>query len=88
MERLAGYLSAGSRFPLSGQRAEQHAAYSSYSMLWLGGAIKQPAVVDKLMNQTDMAATLLGQLGIDHREFNFSRNVLGKNILILCLLHL
>lgn len=47
-------------------------------MLWLGGAIKQPAVVDKLMNQTDMAATLLGQLGIDHREFNFSRNVLGK----------
>ena len=47
-------------------------------MLWLGGAIKQPAVVDKLMNQTDMAATLLGQLDIDHREFNFSRNVLGK----------
>ena len=47
-------------------------------MIWLGGAVKQPMVVDKLMNQTDMAATLLGQLGIDHSEFNFSRNVLGE----------
>ena len=47
-------------------------------MLWLGGAIKEPMIVDKLMNQTDMAATLLGQLGIDHDEFNFSRNVTGK----------
>lgn len=48
-------------------------------MLWLGGAIKQPMVIDKLMNQSDMAATLLAQLGISHKEFNFSRNVLGKN---------
>ncbi len=47
-------------------------------MLWLGGAIKQPMHFDKIMNQTDMAATLLGQLGIDHEEFNFSRNVTGK----------
>ena len=47
-------------------------------MLWLGGAIKEPMVFDKLMNQTDMAATLLGQLGIDHEEFNFSRNVTGE----------
>lgn len=47
-------------------------------MLWLGGAVKQPMVIDKLMNQTDLAATLLGQLGMEHKEFNFSRNVLGK----------
>lgn len=47
-------------------------------MIWLGGAIKQPMVIDKLMNQTDMAATLLAQMDIDHREFNFSRNVLGE----------
>ena len=47
-------------------------------MLWLGGAIKEPMVFDKIMNQTDMAATLLGQLGISHEEFNFSRNVTGK----------
>ena len=48
-------------------------------MLWLGGAIKQPMVIDKLMNQSDMAATLLAQLGISHKELNFSRKVLGKN---------
>ena len=34
--------------------------------------------VDKIMNQTDMAATLLGQLGLDHSMFTFSRNVLGS----------
>ena len=48
-------------------------------MLWLGGAVKQPLVIDKLMNQSDMAATLLAQLGLSHKEFNFSRNVLGKD---------
>lgn len=48
-------------------------------MLWLGGAVKQPLVVDKLMNQTDLAATLLGQMGIAHSEFPFSRNVLGSD---------
>ena len=47
-------------------------------MLWLGGAVKQPMVIDKIMNQSDMAATLLAQLGIDHKDFNFSRNVLGE----------
>ena len=47
-------------------------------MLWLGGAIKQPMVVNKIMNQTDMAATLLAQMGISHEEFSFSRNVLGE----------
>lgn len=46
-------------------------------MLWLGGAVKQPMKIDKIMNQSDLAATLLGQLGMDHSSFNFSRNVLG-----------
>lgn len=47
-------------------------------MLWIGGAVKRPVVVDKIMNQSDLAATLLAQLGISHDEFNFSRNVLGE----------
>ena len=51
--------------------------FSHIPMLWLGGAIKEPMKVDKIMNQTDMAATLLGQLGLDHSMFPFSRNVLG-----------
>ena len=29
------------------------------------------------MSQADMAATLLAQLGLDHSQFTFSRNVLG-----------
>lgn len=48
-------------------------------MLWLGGAIKQPMKIDKIMNQSDLASTLLGQLGMDHSSFNFSRNVLGSD---------
>ncbi len=48
-------------------------------MLWLGGAVKQPVKFDKIMNQTDLAATLLGQLGMDHSMFSFSRNVLGSD---------
>lgn len=48
-------------------------------LLWLGGAVKQPMQVDKIVNQTDLAATLLGQLGLEHTAFTFSRNVLGSD---------
>lgn len=48
-------------------------------MLWVGGAIKEPVVIDKYANQTDLAATLLNQLGIGHDAFTFSRNVLSPD---------
>ena len=48
-------------------------------MLWIGGAVKKPVVIDKLANQTDLAATLLNQLGIDHDAFTFSRNILSPD---------
>ena len=53
--------------------------FSHIPMLWLGGAVKQPMKIDCIMNQTDMAATLLAQLGLDHSMFPFSRNVLGSD---------
>ena len=53
--------------------------FSHIPMLWLGGAIKEPMRVDKIMNQTDMAATLLGQLGLDYSMFPFSRDVLSES---------
>ncbi|MDO4757543.1 MAG: LTA synthase family protein, partial [Parabacteroides sp.] len=53
--------------------------FSHIPMLWLGGAVKEPMQVNKIMNQTDLAATLLGQLGLDHSMFSFSRNVLGSD---------
>ncbi len=48
-------------------------------MVWLGGAIAQPQVIDVLGQQTDLAATLLAQLGIDHSAFNFSHNLLSSD---------
>ena len=48
-------------------------------MLWIGGAVKEPVVIDKLANQTDLAATLLNQLEIDHDAFTFSRNILSPD---------
>ena len=53
--------------------------FSHIPMLWLGGAVKEPMKIDKIMNQTDMAATLLAQLGLAHSMFPFSRNVLGSD---------
>ena len=47
-------------------------------MLWIGGAVKAPRTINTLCNQSDMAATLLGQMGIDHKDFPFSRDVMSK----------
>lgn len=46
-------------------------------MLWLGGAVREPRRMKVLMNQSDVAATLLGQLRIDHTGYRWSRNVLS-----------
>lgn len=46
-------------------------------MLWIGGAVKQPAVIPDLSSQNDLAATLLSQLDIDHSEFIFSKDILN-----------
>ena len=53
--------------------------YVKVPLLLLGGAVNSPRKIDTLMAQTDIAATLLGQLGIDHSEFFFSRNVLSPD---------
>lgn len=46
-------------------------------MLLTGGAIKEPDRIDVIMSQTDLPATILGQLDIPHEEFIFSRDVLA-----------
>ena len=35
--------------------------------------------MDVLMNQSDLSATLLAQLGLSHRQFPWSRNVLSRS---------
>ena len=46
-------------------------------MIWVGGAVKAPRKIEQVCNQTDLPATLLGQLGISHDAFTFSRDVLS-----------
>lgn len=48
-------------------------------MIWTGGAVSYPMEYKKIMNQSDMVATLLTQLGISHRNFPMSRNVLSTD---------
>lgn len=55
----------------------ERSQYPHIPLLMLGGAIKEPAVIPTLMAQTDIAATLLGQLGLPHDDFPFSRDILA-----------
>ena len=48
-------------------------------MLWLGGAVKEPKCIHTLMNQSDIAATLLAQMGLKHEEYPYSRNILSAD---------
>lgn len=51
---------------------------SHIPLIWTGGAIKSARNIQKICNQTDLAATLLGQLGLPHDDFHFSRDVLSR----------
>ena len=53
------------------------ASYAHIPLMMLGGAVKTPRRIDTLMSQTDLAATLLGQMGLPHDEFIFSRDILA-----------
>ena len=48
-------------------------------LLWTGGAVRTPRRIPQCCNQSDLAATLLGQLGISHADFPFSRDVLSQS---------
>ena len=49
-------------------------------MVWTGGVIKSPRVIYDYASQIDIAATLLGQLGISYDDFIFSKNLANPNI--------
>ncbi len=61
-----------------GDVGEEHPEHDHVPMLWLGGALKAPRRIHQLCNQTDLPATLLGQMGIAHDEFTFSRDVMSR----------
>lgn len=53
--------------------------FNHIPMIWVGGAVKEPMQINTLCNQSDLPATLLGQLELPHDDFTFSRDVMSKN---------
>ena len=69
--------------PDHGSRYQDH-GYESHitchiPLIWTGGAVKGQKDIPVICNQSDIAATLLGQMGIPHEEFTFSRDVLSSS---------
>ena len=58
---------------------EQHPDRNLIPMIWTGGAVKEVRKLDMICNQSDFAATLLGQMGISHADFTFSRDVTSSS---------
>lgn len=67
----------GHRLPATGKLADDF----RIPMLWLGGALQQKGIViDKIMSQLDIAATLAGQAGLPATDFPFSKNILDPAV--------
>lgn len=62
----------GLNLPDDSRRRED---YCHIPVVLAGGAVKEPAVIDAPTSQTDVVATILGQMGVDHSDFIFSRDV-------------
>jgi phosphoglycerol transferase MdoB-like AlkP superfamily enzyme len=70
----------GSRYP--GNSEIWQASKYHIPMIWLGGALAvQDTVISNLGSQTDLASTLLNQLGLPAEGFPFSKNLLAANYL-------
>lgn len=65
----------GIPYPKEGERFSPR--FFRIPIIWTGGAVSKPMTFEKIINQTDLAATLLAQLGLRHDDFAFSRNVLS-----------
>jgi len=67
----------GSRMPGNSDNFDK--ARFHIPMIWLGGALNtKDTIIDNLSSQTDMAATLFAQLGINADEFKFSKNIISS----------
>lgn len=70
-----------------GDSEYHHPKITHIPMVWTGGAVKQPMNIDRIMNQSDLAATLLAQMDIRHDEFIFSRDILSPDYTYPCAFH-
>jgi len=48
-------------------------------LILTGGAVREPKRIDIIGGQQDIAATLLAQLGLSHKEFAFSKNLFNPH---------
>lgn len=55
-------------------------AHFRIPMVWTGGAIKRPRIISTIASQIDISATLLNQLGIDHDDFVFSKDIMDPKL--------
>ncbi|MCR5820996.1 MAG: LTA synthase family protein [Bacteroidaceae bacterium] len=55
--------------------------YPHIPLFFTGGAVSRLSRDDRLICQTDLPATILGQLGIKHDDFTYSRDVFSRNYL-------
>ena len=58
---------------------ERQRLHNHIPLVWTGGAVRESRRIATICNQTDLAATLLGQLRLPHDDFRFSRDVLSRN---------
>jgi phosphoglycerol transferase MdoB-like AlkP superfamily enzyme len=59
--------------------SEQHRSHNHIPMVWVGGAVREARHFNRVCNQTDLPATLLGQMGISHDDFCYSRDVMSRS---------
>jgi len=64
----------GHKWPETGSKVDNF----KVPMIWTGGLVKNGFTVKHVYSQLDVAATVLGQLGIPSREFGWSKNIFDK----------
>ncbi|MDR1357485.1 MAG: LTA synthase family protein [Tannerellaceae bacterium] len=77
-ENLLVVLVADHGFRYPGWLKEYEPARYRIPVIWTGGAVKEPARIETVGSQSDLAATLLGQMDIPHRDFLFSKDILDR----------
>jgi phosphoglycerol transferase MdoB-like AlkP superfamily enzyme len=68
----------GHRFPNPNELKEKERF--KIPMLWLGGAIEKSDRIKTYAGHTDIANTVLNQLGIGSPDFSFSKNILADTV--------
>ena len=68
----------GHRFPGNKQAKDKEKFH--IPLMMIGGAVKKDTVIHTFAGHTDIANTLLAQLGKASDQFRFSKNVLSKDV--------